>query len=70
MKRFAAIMNFAGKTGLLQVNPFHLFRFHIEKKYPVYPNENEINSIINKPFMTERLNRIKDAFIFCCFIGL
>ncbi|MFV0467906.1 MAG: site-specific integrase [Dysgonomonas sp.] len=70
MKRFAAIMNFTEKTGLLQVNPFHLFRFHIEKKSPVYLNENEINSIINKPFMTERLNRIKDAFVFCCWTGL
>lgn len=70
MKRFAAIMNFAEKTGLLQVNPFHLFRFHTEKKYPVYLNENEINSIINKPFMTERLSRIKDVFVFCCWTGL
>lgn len=70
MKRFAAILNFAGKIGLLKANPFKLFRFHIEKKYPVYLTEDEVNLIAGKTFMTERLNRVRDVFVFCCWTGI
>lgn len=70
MKRFAAILNFAEKIGLLKTNPFGLFRFHIEKKYPVYLTEDEVDLITGKTFMTERLNRVKDIFVFCCWTGI
>ncbi|WP_183308940.1 site-specific integrase [Dysgonomonas hofstadii] len=70
MKRFAAILNFAEKIGLLKINPFKLFRFHIEKKYPVYLTEDEVNLITDKTFMTERLNRVRDVFVFCCWTGI
>ncbi|MBK5719823.1 site-specific integrase [Dysgonomonas sp. Marseille-P4677] len=70
MKRFAAILNFAEKIGLLQINPFHLFRFHIEKTYPVYLTEDEVELITRKTFMTERLNKVRDIFLFSCWTGL
>ncbi|MFT4223216.1 MAG: phage integrase SAM-like domain-containing protein [Dysgonomonas sp.] len=70
MKRFAAILNFAEKIGLLKTNPFKLFRFHIEKKYPIYLTEDEVNLIAGKAFMTKRLNRVKDIFVFCCWTGI
>lgn len=70
MKRFAAILNFAEKIGLLKINPFKLFRFHIEKKYPVYLTEDEVNIIAGKTFMTERLDKVRDVFVFCCYTGM
>lgn len=70
MKRFAAILNFAEKIGLLKINPFKLFRFHIEKSYPTYLTENEIELITHKRFITERLNKVKDIFIFCCYTSI
>lgn len=70
MKRFAAILNFAEKIGLLKINPFKLFRFHIEKKYPLYLTEDEVDLITHKIFLTDRLNRIRDVFVFCCWTGL
>lgn len=70
MKRFAAILNFTEKIGLLKINPFKLFWFHIEKKYPIYLTEDEVNLITGKFFMTERLNRVRDVFVFCCWTGI
>lgn len=70
MKRFASIMNFAQKTGLIQVNPFNIFRFHTEKKEPVYLTEEELKRIMDKEFITERLAVVRDAFVFSCFTGL
>lgn len=70
MKRFAAIMNFAEKTGLLETNPFKQFRFHIEKIAPTYLTMDEVNSISNKNLITSRLSKVKDAFIFSCWTGI
>lgn len=70
MKRFASIMNFAQKTGLIQVNPFNIFRFHTEKKEPVYLTEEELRRIMDKEFVTERLAVVRDAFVFSCYTGL
>ncbi|MDR2953736.1 MAG: site-specific integrase [Prevotella sp.] len=70
MKRFASVMNFAQKTGLIQVNPFNLFRFHIEKKEPVYLTEEELKSVTEKEFITRRLNTVRDAFVFSSYTGL
>lgn len=70
MKRFASIMNFAQKTGLIQVNPFNIFRFHTEKKEPVYLTEDELKRIMDKEFVSERLAIVRDAFLFSCFTGL
>lgn len=70
MKRFASIMNFAERTGLLKSNPFKEFRFHLEEKQPIYLTQEEINQIYNKEFLTERLSLVRDAFIFSCYTGL
>nr|WP_255498633.1 site-specific integrase [Dysgonomonas sp. ZJ709] len=70
MKRFASIMNFAQKTGLIQVTPFNIFRFHTEKKEPVYLTEEELKRIMDKEFVTERLAVVRDAFVFSCYTGL
>lgn len=70
MKRFASIMNFAQKTGLIQVNPFNIFRFHTEKKEPVYLTEEELKRIMDKEFVSERLAVVRDAFVFSCYTGL
>lgn len=70
MKRFAAIMNFAEKTGLLKINPFRLFRFQIEKKLPVYLIQEEVNILSNKKLTTKRLSKVRDAFIFSCYTGI
>lgn len=70
MKRFAAIMNFAEKIGLLQINPFRLFRFKIEKKHPTYLTKNELNAISERILITNRLSKVKDAFVFSCFTGI
>jgi len=70
MKRFASIMNFAERTGLLRSNPFKEFRFHLEEKQPVYLTQEEIIRIYKKEFMTERLSLVRDAFVFSCYTGL
>jgi len=70
MKRFASILNFAERIGLVQLNPFKEFRFYIEEKLPVYLTQEEIIQVYNKEFLTERLALVRDAFVFSCYTGL
>lgn len=70
MKRFAAVMNYAYKIKVLQVNPFDQYTFREEKIYRPCLTQPEIERIAQKRFSTPRLNRIKDIFVFCCFTGL
>lgn len=70
MKRFAAIMNYAYKVKILQVNPFDLYTFREEKIYKPCLTQSEIDTIAKKTFCTSRLDRIRDIFVFCCFTGL
>lgn len=70
MRRFAAVMNFAEKIGLLKINPFHLFRFQIENKLPVCLTQEEVDIISNKKLVTNRLSKVRDVFIFSCYTGI
>lgn len=70
MKKFAAIMNYAHKIKLLQVNPFDLYTFREEKTYKPCLTEPEVELIAGKILSIGRLDRIRDIFIFCCYTGL
>lgn len=41
-----------------------------EETTPIYLTKDELNRIIEKEFYVDRLNIVRDIFIFCCFTGL
>lgn len=60
----------AFNRGKIKSNPYASFKMDKgEKKEIVYLTEEEVNTIKNKQ-MVERLNRIKDLFVFQCYSGL
>lgn len=70
MEKFAAVMNYAERTGKVAHNPFMHYRMYFEKTDPVFLIESEVSRIYEKKFHTQRLVEIRDIFIFCCFTGL
>lgn len=54
----------------IQHNPFALFKITTEETSTVFLNNDELSKIENRDFKNDRLNRIKDVFIFCCYTGL
>jgi site-specific recombinase XerD len=58
------------KRSLISKDPFlgyPLIRKPVDTEFLV---EEELNAIIKKKFLTERLNLVKDIFLFSCFTGL
>jgi len=71
MQRFRTVFNFIVNTGYdTKVDPFANFKFHTQKVNREILTQEEIDKIYKKKFSTERLEQIKDVFIFQCYTGL
>lgn len=58
------------QSGWLEKDPFIGYKMTKREvlRHPL--TKDELNRIINKNFCTERLNQVRDIFLFCCFTGL
>jgi len=54
----------------LDHDPFARFEMKKEDVEPVFLNKEEIQLIANKEIRNERLSRVRDVYVFCCFTGL
>lgn len=70
MKNLKKICLIAWNDGIIDKNPFANIRLSLEKIDVGYLTMNEIKTIHNKDCHCERLNQVKDLFIFSCFTGL
>lgn len=70
IKNFKKIINIALANGDLAKDPFTNFKMRLKKVDRGFLNEEELEVIINKKFNNERLEQIRDCFVFSCFTGL
>lgn len=71
MLYFRCVMNYAKNIhGYILRNPFDQVELRRRKKHPVYLEVTELLQIFNKNNLIERLDKVKDLFLFQCFTGL
>jgi len=70
MKAIKKICNLAISNGWMKVDPFAGKKFKQPRTYPVFLTMDEIDTIANKEFTIERLDLVRDVFLFCCYTGL
>jgi len=70
IKNFHKIINQCLANGWLQKDPFVNYKAKIKEVIREFLTEKELEEIINKQFTTERLELVRDIFIFSCFTGL
>jgi integrase len=70
LTNFRKIVNICIKNNWLANDPF--FGFKMSKKEVIrdFLTEEELQVLISKKFGNERLNQVRDIFIFSCFTGL
>ena len=56
--------------GWLHKDPFASFNLSLEEKAPVFLTKEEIQNITEKDIQNNRLQTVRDVFMFCCFTGL
>jgi site-specific recombinase XerD len=70
IKNFNKIIRICLKNDWLKKNPFVEYKPKIKEVIRVFLTEDEIQAIMNKEFRSDRLNQVKDVFLFSCFTGL
>ncbi len=68
--RFRKVIRVAVAMDYLVKDPFLLYRTKEPKKEIVYLTMEELKSIENHKFASDRLQQVADMFIFCCYTGL
>jgi site-specific recombinase XerD len=64
------IIIIARNNGWIQHDPFANYKIRIGKVDRGYLTQEEIEAIIQKTFVSKRLEQVRDIFIFSCFSGL
>ena len=67
---FNKIVRIAVEQGWLPKSPYKDIGYRLEDVDKPYLTMDELNSIINKEITIQRLDIIKDVFVFCCHTGL
>ena len=70
ISNFRKIVNRCIRNGWLDKDPFVGFRMTKREVIPEFLTEHELNKIATKKFSFERLEQIRDVFLFCCYTGL
>ncbi|WP_166919641.1 site-specific integrase [Flavobacterium poyangense] len=57
------------KLDLLEKNPFNIYEGRLNVKDAIFLTQEELNKIERKRISFERLQRVRDIFLFCCYTG-
>jgi site-specific recombinase XerD len=70
IRNFQKLIKRATDNGWLKINPFRNMKFKLNEVQTVYLNNEELNALLEKKFDIDRLEQIRDIFLFCCFTGM
>jgi site-specific recombinase XerD len=70
IKNFHKIINQCLANGWLNKDPFVNYKAKVKEVVRDFLSEAEIEQMISKEFVSERLELVRDIFVFSCFTGL
>ena len=70
IKNFHKIINICLANGWLVKDPFANYKSKVKEVIREFLNETEIQALMDKEFVSERLELVRDIFVFSCFTGL
>lgn len=70
LKRFKTFLSWCVDNQLIPTNPFRQFKIKQVVREVEYLTAEEVERIANKDFGVDRLNKVRDLFVFACNTGL
>lgn len=70
LHRFSSIWKMARDNGWVSCDPFKLQKLHLDKVDRGYLTEEQLETLYKKEFASDRLEKVRDFFIFSCYTGL
>lgn len=69
IRNLKKVMNMAVMNDWLAKNPFNNFKCSTKKVNREILTESELHSLLEKEFSIQRLEEVRDIFLFCCYTG-
>lgn len=70
IQRFRRIVRIAISEGHIEKEPFLMYKVKRSKKEVVFLTPEELDKLEKHQFAQQRLQQVKDMFVFCCYTGL
>jgi site-specific recombinase XerD len=70
IRNFGKVIRICLANNWIDKNPFANYKTKVREVERVFLNEEEIQAITSKEFAMERVNQVRDIFLFCCYTGL
>ncbi len=70
MQHLRSVFNYIKNSGETFIDPFANYKMSFETIERNYLTREELNTMYSKKFGTERLERVRDTFLFSCYTGL
>jgi site-specific recombinase XerD len=70
LKNFKKIVRIALANGWMKKDPFATIKFKLNQVDAVYLTDEELEAIRKKELHIERIDQVRDIFLFCCYTGL
>jgi integrase/recombinase XerD len=70
IQRFRKTLKYAISEGYLEKDPFIMHTAKVVKKNIIFLTHEELLQLENHQFKTDRIQTIKELFLFCCYTGL
>lgn len=70
LERFRKMVRLGVKLGWLDKDPFELFKLKMHKVERGFLTGEELSKIEKKDFSVERIQYVKDLFVFACYTGM
>lgn len=70
IKKLKKIIRLCVAHDWIEKDPFMNYKVKIRETNRPFLLQDELDRIINKPILTERLSQVRDIFVFCCYTGL
>lgn len=70
IQRFRTVFKTAKDNGWVTADPFGGFKISMEETHREHLTIDQLGVLVSKEMTSERLQRVKDIFVFSCFTGL
>lgn len=70
LKELKKVMRIALANGWIKKDPFYGIRLRRDEVNVEFLSREELETLINKKFSIQRLEQVRDVFVFCSFTGL
>lgn len=70
LQNFKKIVMIGFRNSWIKINPFADIKLSCEEVDRPYLSENELKSLMERQFAVQRLEQVRDMFVFSCFTGL